>query len=374
MLAKEILSDWPASRWQGRRLVVGVSGGADSVAILLALNELAAPGQFTVAHLNHGWRGQESDDDQSFVVKLCADLNRPCVTALLRDRDRTQASLSDDNSRRDAAMLAKAFDEDEVTEVVRAEAGMLIRTEDRARQARYQFFKETAYNLGASYIVTAHTADDRVETLLHNLCRGTGPAGAASLVAFRSLDEDLVLARPFLRKRRADIEAFLAVRGQNYRQDSSNFQTHYRRNFLRREILPLIAEQYPAAAESLLSFTELAEELVADLDCLADRWLEAAGQSLSGGGLSLRTAHEQWPERNFFVVPINHFSATPWSVVQAALRKVWSRRGWPLGNMSRTHWQAIRELCTQNRGVVNLPGDLRAEATALFLAIGPNAK
>lgn len=351
---------------------MGVSGGADSVAVLLALSELAAPGQLTAAHLNHGWRGQESDDDQSFVVKLCAQLNRPCVTALLRDRDSVDVSLSDDNASRKAAMLAKAINEDEVTEVVKPEASMLSGSEDRARQARYQFFKEIAYDIGASYIVTAHTADDRVETLLHNLCRGAGPAGAASLVAFRSLDDNLVLARPLLRKRRADIEAFLAVRGQTYRQDSSNLQTHYRRNFLRREILPLIAEQYPAAAASLLSFSELAEELVADLDCLADRWLETAAQSLAGSGLSLRTAQEQWPESKFFVVPINHFSAMPWSVVQAALRKVWSRRGWPLGNMSRTHWQAIRELCTQSSGVTNLPGDLRAEATTLFLAIGPN--
>lgn len=372
MLAKEFLSDWPAARWQDRRLVVGVSGGADSVAVLLALHELAAPGQLTAAHLNHGWRGQESDEDQSFVVKLCADLNRPCATALLRDRDKADASLCDGSLRRNSAMLAKAREEDEVTEVVRLEDIKLNRTEDRARQARYQFFKEIAYNIGASYIVTAHTADDRVETLLHNLCRGTGPAGAASLVAFRSLDDDLVLARPLLRKRRADIEAFLAARGQSYRQDSSNLQTHYRRNFLRREILPLLVEHYPAAAESLLSFSELSEELVADLDCLAERWLEAAGQSLAGSGLSLRTVHEQWPESKFFVVPIHHFSAMPWSVVQAALRKVWSRRGWPLGNMSRTHWQAIRDLCMHSSGVVNLPGDLRAEATSLFLAIGPS--
>ncbi len=280
MLAIELLSDWPVVRWRDRRLLVGVSGGADSVALLLALHELAAPGQLVVAHLNHGWRGQESDGDQAFVVKLCAQLGRLCIASLLQDRDKKAASHVDDNMSRGVAMLATAQGDGALGQVCEVNEGT-ERTEEYARRARYEFFKASAYQVGASYVVTAHTADDRVETLLHNLFRGTGPAGAASLVAFRSLDEDLVLARPLLRKRRAEIESFLAARGQDFRQDSSNFQTHYRRNFLRHRVLPLIEQEYPSAADSLLNFSELAEDLVMDVERLANQWLADVQHKLS---------------------------------------------------------------------------------------------
>ncbi len=236
MLANDLLSDWPAERWLGRKLVVGVSGGADSVALLLALHELAAPDQLVAMHLNHNWRGQESRDDAAFVVELCRSLSRPCLTALLQDRDSDKASHCDDSECRDGAMLAKA-NASEVGSVESILSSELHkqRTEERARDARYEFFRNCAYQVGASYVLTAHTANDRVETLLHNLFRGTGLAGASSLVMTRPFDQDLVLVRPLLRKSRSEIEAFLNARSQAYRIDSSNSQTHYRRNFLRRQ-------------------------------------------------------------------------------------------------------------------------------------------
>ena len=356
MLAKDLLADWPAERWMDRRLVVGVSGGADSVALLLALREVAEPQRLVVAHLNHGWRGAESDQDAAFVVKLCAQLGVRCVAALLRDRDSETASQSDGIASRDCAMLAKGGVRDAVdyleVDVVQTEMEGQRRTEEKAREARYQFFKKTAYEFGASYVVTAHTADDRIETLLHNMLRGAGLAGAASLVMFRPFDEDLVLVRPLLRKRRSDIEQFLAARGQSFRTDSSNLQVRYRRNFLRQQVLPLIAQPYPAAPDSLLNFSELAEELVADLNLLANRWLDRVGYPALPRAAAFH-----------FSAPQSAVTDTPWSVVHAALRKVWLDAGWPQADMSRAHWHSLRHLCTQPSGTINLPGNLRAEAS-----------
>lgn len=357
-----MLADWPVERWQGRRLVVGVSGGADSVALLLALHELASPDQLVVAHLNHGWRGLESDGDAAFVVKLCAELNRECVTGLLRERDSLALRQFDDVGSRDVAMLAKGnvrvsgggFGANVIEDAAQVNAieneTWPQQTEEKARLARYEFFKETAYKYGAGYVVTAHTADDRIETLLHNMLRGAGLAGTTSLVMFRAFDEDLVLARPLLRKRRSDIERFLKARGQDYRQDSSNLSTHYRRNFLRQDVLPLVCQRYTAAADSLLNFSELAEELLADLQKLADQWLERIGCSFQ--------IHES---ASTFAAPQAAISDTPWSIVHAALRRVWCEHGWPLADMSRAHWQALRELSGRSAGVINLPGNLRAE-------------
>lgn len=375
VLARELLSDWPVGRWQDRKLLVGVSGGADSVALLLALHELAGAGQLVVGHLNHNWRGQESLDDQAFVEEMCASLNRPCFTALLQDRDSGLVSRSDDMVCRDAAMLAKGLScGDEESDELVISSGAEPRTEERARQARYRFFKECAYKVGASYILTAHTADDRVETLLHNLLRGTGLAGASSLVMLRPFDEDLMLVRPLLRKRRSEIESFLHTCRQPYRVDSSNFQMHYCRNFLRREALPLLAGQYPCAADNLLRFSELAEELSSDLDELAQRWLEELATQLGEPGESRRLARERWPAADYFLAPIAAMTTMPWSVIQIALRLQWQNRQWPLVDMSRTHWQALRELCQQKTGVLNLPGNLRAEVNDGYLAIGRRTK
>ncbi len=95
MLAKQLMSDWPVERWCNRRVVVGVSGGADSVALLVAMHALAPSGdRLTVAHLNHGWRGRESDEDAQFVEQLCARLDRPLITQVL-SKSRQQSFVSE---------------------------------------------------------------------------------------------------------------------------------------------------------------------------------------------------------------------------------------------------------------------------------------
>jgi tRNA(Ile)-lysidine synthase len=207
MLANELIKAWPVGRWEHRKLLVGVSGGADSVALLCALFELARPGHVVAAHFNHGWRGDESDADQKFVEQLCQQLGVPCTTASApapQYASPLALSQNDDSSCVETAMHAKGikFDEKPVFS-----AG---KSEEAARALRYDFLIRAAYECGASYVVTGHTADDRTETLLHNLFRGSGLAGAASLRQFRKLDEDLVLVRPLIARTREDVLQYLA--------------------------------------------------------------------------------------------------------------------------------------------------------------------
>ena len=130
--------------WDDVSLLLAVSGGADSVGLLRAMVELkgSGAGRIFVAHFNHALRGAESDADAAFVSELCQRLDLPCETGTA-----------------DTAQLAR--DEGDGLEAA-------------ARGVRYAFLRATAERLGARYVVTAHTADDQAETILHRIVRGTG--------------------------------------------------------------------------------------------------------------------------------------------------------------------------------------------------------
>ncbi len=128
MLASEFLMDWSPSRWSAHRLLVAVSGGADSVALLLALAELGVAGRLVVAHFNHGWRGQESCGDQRFVIGLARKLGLACVTNATATSG-VAVSQFDLAESRVSAMLASA-------------------TEEAGRRARYAFLVDAAYRMG----------------------------------------------------------------------------------------------------------------------------------------------------------------------------------------------------------------------------------
>ncbi len=144
-LVSNLLQSWPLGLWQDQSIVLAVSGGADSVALLRAVCEVRShlrhSDRLHVAHLNHGWRGTESDWDEQFVVELSHTLGIACTVHRLPPQPESAKS------------------------------------EQAARKARHAFFKQVAHERNARFVATAHTASDRVETMLHNLCRGTGLSG-----------------------------------------------------------------------------------------------------------------------------------------------------------------------------------------------------
>ena len=237
---------------QGDRIAVGVSGGADSVALLRFLAALRP--QFgwdlVVCHIHHGLRGAEADRDECFVRALAEQLGLPCAV-----------------SRIDAAALALRDH---------------ISVEEAGRMARYAFFAQTAGEGGR--IATAHTLDDSIETVLMNLVRGTGLRGLCGIPRIRGN-----IVRPLLDCTRAEVEDYLGALGQPYCTDSTNLTDDYTRNRIRHDILPRLCAlnpNFPGAMARMLPRLAAQQALT---DCLAAQsaqQLHAACGGLSRQGLS----------------------------------------------------------------------------------------
>ena len=237
---------------QGDRIAVGVSGGADSVALLRFLAALRP--QFgwdlVVCHIHHGLRGAEADRDECFVRALAEQLGLPCAV-----------------SRIDAAALALRDH---------------ISVEEAGRTARYAFFAQTAGEGGR--IATAHTLDDSIETVLMNLVRGTGLRGLCGIPRIRGN-----IVRPLLDCTRAEVEDYLGALGQPYCTDSTNLTDDYTRNRIRHDILPRLCAlnpNFPGAMARMLPRLAAQQALT---DCLAAQsaqQLHAACGGLSRQGLS----------------------------------------------------------------------------------------
>ncbi|MCI0702141.1 MAG: tRNA lysidine(34) synthetase TilS [Planctomycetia bacterium] len=301
--------------------VVAVSGGADSVALLRALE--ASGKQITIAHLNHKLRGAESDEDERFVRDLASELGVACRVATV-----------------DVAALG----------------GNL---ESTARRVRYEFFAEIASDEKASWIATAHTADDQAETVLHRLVRGTGLQGLrgiASVRGQRSEDRDqkrpddlssdlcplssVVLMRPLLAVTRADVLEYLATLNQPYRTDSTNTDTRFTRNRIRHELLPLLKSFNPDVVSALAHLAEHANEAHEVLVALASELLAKAERPRAANAIILDAAT---------------LLAAPRAVLRAALRLVWEREGWPVSDMGFDAWDRAVEVAVGNAVACDFP-------------------
>ena len=217
----------------GDTVVVAVSGGADSLCLLYVLHALApALGcRLHVAHLDHALR-PDSAADATFVAQRAASLGLPCATR-----------------RQDVAVLARQ---------------RRLSLEHAGRLARYAFLREVATEVAAAIdrprtapIATGHTRDDQAETLLLNLARGSGLAGAAGMLPGRAS-----VIRPLLDVTRAETEAYCAARGLTPRRDETNLSPRYTRNRLRQEVLPLLEAVQPSARANL---ARAARRLAGDL-------------------------------------------------------------------------------------------------------------
>jgi tRNA(Ile)-lysidine synthase len=209
----------------GEHLLVCVSGGPDSVCLLAVLKELAPAWRLTlsVAHVNHGLRGLESDEDAEFVARLCEQMQLPFLCEAV---DLRAAQGGTPGKLRARAMSS---------------------LQERAREARYATLRALARRIGADRIATGHTADDQAETLLLWMLRGAGTAGLAGIPQTR----DGIWIRPLLGVTRAAILADLEERGQGFRMDSSNSKPVYLRNRVRHELLPILARLNPGVVKVL---------------------------------------------------------------------------------------------------------------------------
>ena len=199
---------------EGGVILCAVSGGRDSVCLLHYLTTIAPRRGFTVAaaHLNHRMR-PEAQRDEDFVRGLCREWNVPFYT--------------------------------EAAPVYEMAARWGLGVEETGRRLRYDFLLRTADAIGAAYIATAHHAQDQAETVLLNLLRGTGPEGLGGIPPVRGR-----IIRPLLQTGRAEIEDYLQKNGLPHVEDSTNEDTHYARNRLRRELWPQLETVNPAVRRS----------------------------------------------------------------------------------------------------------------------------
>ena len=225
---------------RGDSVLAAVSGGADSVCLLLLLHEMAAELGIKVFafHMNHGIRGAEADRDERFVMELCERLNIPLTVA------------------------------HEKVEEYAAERG--LSGEEAGRILRYHHLGETAEKYQCAKIAVAHHEDDDAETVLLNLFRGSGLAGLSGI---RPVRENII--RPLLCVSRKEIEEYLNEQELSWCEDSTNKENDYTRNKIRNELLPWVTENINSrAAEHILAVSEFAAQADAYFEMEAERILE----------------------------------------------------------------------------------------------------
>ncbi|MDR3708541.1 MAG: tRNA lysidine(34) synthetase TilS [Capsulimonadaceae bacterium] len=219
----------------GDLVLVAVSGGPDSTALLHALKTKGV--QIHAAHLNHGFRGPEAEADVAYVRGLCKELDVPL-----------------------------SYTYRNVPSIKKVEKGS---SQMAARRVRYAYLEEVAAEVGARCIATAHNRDDRIETMLLNIVRGTGTDGLKGIPYCRP-----PYVRPLLDVSREEIEFYCEDNGLEPRRDSSNYSSLYARNNIRKELIPYLERRFnESVRSSLIRLSEIASAESDYLQEITRRWL-----------------------------------------------------------------------------------------------------
>jgi tRNA(Ile)-lysidine synthase len=323
----------------GGRLGVGVSGGADSVALLLLLLELgdALGIVLSVAHLNHKLRGKVSDVDEKFVAKLAA-----------------KHGLTFHAESVDVAARAK-----------REKANL----EDAGRRARYEFFARLVAEGKVDRVAVAHTADDQAETVLAHILRGTGLAGLGGIHP-----QTECVVRPLLGVRRAELRAYLRAKKQKWREDVTNLDTARMRARIRKKLLPLLEKEFQSGVvEHLGSMAEFARQDEEFLEWLAQERCAALAKKKNGEiRIALAGLLEPWGRGIFNEEVAENADKTEEkcaALTKRMLRRLIEGTKSGTGQITAQHIAAVVVLVRfgENGKVVQLPGgvDVRRERNEL---------
>ena len=257
----EVLNELISS---GDRILVGVSGGADSIALLHVLNKFSFAKNYTlvIAHVNYMARGEDSFEDAQFVKDVSIKLGLPFFSK--------EINVGEERLR-----FKKNFQE-------------------FARSVRYKFFEDTLKIIGGDKIAVAHSADDQVETILMNFIRGSGLTGLAGIPQVRGK-----IIRPFLRFYRKDLEVYLENNKISFREDLSNSNNKYLRNRVRHELIPCLKLYNPNIKKSLEKMALIVGHDDALLDQLTRDTFKQKIQSQKPFGKKI-----SWNINDFLSIPI----------------------------------------------------------------------
>jgi tRNA(Ile)-lysidine synthase len=328
VFAGALLKEWErlALPLMDEHVVVAVSGGADSAALLLALDELLKTEglalQLMVAHLDHGLRGEAGEEDARWVEALAKKLE--LMIELGRAEVKERAASAGDN------------------------------LEQAARRARYEFLMDVAERCGARLVLTGHTMDDQAETVLLRLLRGSGAEGLCGIEPVRALavESEVQLARPLVGwARRVETEKYCRERGVEFRVDAMNQDERFSRVRVRRQLLPLLESFNPRVVESLSRTAELLREDVMVLNAAAEELLDAASE---GEGI----VENESRASILGPLSVDVLGRASKAVCRRALR-LWLARGrGDLRRLEMVHLVGVEKLLAGERGgrIAELPG------------------
>ena len=328
----------------GMRITVGLSGGADSVALLRALVAPSAELGLVVhaAHLHHGLRGEEADDDLEFCRELAIKLG---VTFHEARVDTAAAAQPDPKTGKPRETI-----------------------EEAARRLRYQWFRQLLSKSPPHAVVaTAHTLDDQAETVLAKFLRGAWTEGLSGIhPKLAGLEGTGPIIRPLLGSTRAEVEAYLRELGQDWREDSSNRHLSFARNRIRHELLPLLERWNPRLREHLAQMAELARDEEAWWDAEVARvapQILLPGRPVRGGGRAAGGGLDSG-----LAIEVNRLAALPSALQRRLLRHAAEHFA---VSLDFTATEALRSMALAGRAgqKLSLPNDLRAERTARELRL-----
>jgi tRNA(Ile)-lysidine synthase len=315
------------------RVLLAVSGGADSMALLHALHALRASGALAAdlvcGHLNHQLRGAASDGDESFVVKEAAALGVPVVVR-----------------RSDVAAHART---------------RRLSLETAGREVRMETLKEMARNCRCSHVATGHQKDDNAETVIHRLRRGTGLRGLAGIWPTRRFGDGPTFIRPLLCLTHHEIIAYLGRCGVSWREDHTNLDAAYTRNKIRHRLLPALQK---SARENLV-------EQLSELAAAALRsWGRIAGEAADAAGALTDSLNDRLTINARGLVSL----AEP--VAVEVIRQGLVRVGCGERELTARHYHTILELARSPRSGrrLVLPGKIRVQFERGAIIMSPPGK
>ncbi|MFT3880516.1 MAG: tRNA lysidine(34) synthetase TilS [Gemmatales bacterium] len=302
-------------------ILLGVSGGPDSVCLLRAMAQLVDKNSLHIGHYNHRLRADASDADADYVQSLC----------------------------RQHALHFHLGQSDQLSS---QQTGI----ENRARQLRYDWLTKVAQQHDCKWVMTGHTMNDQAETVLHHLIRGTGWRGLRGIAPLRYLpgtDGEIKLIRPLLTCSRQDILEYLAKQSLAARHDTSNDDVRFTRNRIRHQIMPQLNEMNPDAVRHLAKWASHARRHYS----VVQRTVQVALPAL----IMHQTKDQVAIHRGVMA------RTTTGETLQELLRLLWQRQRWPLDQMNHKRWREVIEVCRGTRTAVELPGRIMVRRKELVI-------
>ncbi|HQR09314.1 MAG TPA: tRNA lysidine(34) synthetase TilS [Gemmatales bacterium] len=305
------------------RVVVAVSGGSDSVALLHALHQLnLSKLQLHVAHYNHKLRSNSSDADAEYVKNLCQQLAIPFHIGLAQ-----QGELRADQSH----------------------------LESQARKFRYQWLLQLTEQLNSQWVFTAHTLNDQAETVLHHLIRGTGWRGLRGIAPVRMLmrnESSIRIFRPLLKCTRQEVLDYITQQQLTPCHDTSNNDMQFTRNRIRHQVLPQLIEINPKTVPHLAEWATTAR--------VHYEQLRGTAKLLLSGMITHRSSTQ-------FAITRGKIADSEDEFLQELLRLAWRKQRWPVDQMNFKRWGEAIEVCRGTRNAVELPGRIMVKSKDLVI-------